>query len=199
MSNVRRLVIHVAVGQHAQVRPADVRLKKLRQRRLAADAIPDKLDMAWYCLFRNQFGQIVDVALDGIGGYLFRALLKQRTGMQQQDRFARVMGGDGLENLRLVVDHGERPIATGTKVLNAGELGGNDIVAIRRFAHEQQITGELHAVLAPQLVQRTQCFLTQMFRPRGIQADMGMRLQLEPADHIHHAGKRPVCLKHGGH
>ena len=108
-----------------------------------------------------------------------------RVRVQERDIAAWVHRGHRAEVLRLIVNGRHHPEAPASDLADHRGLPRRDRDPFGR--REEQLRVEPNAVLATDRVERLERLVAHPMRSSGVQGDVGVGLELEPADHAEHA------------
>ena len=108
--------------------------------------------------------------------------------MEEEDVVCFVGLDHGADHRRVVVDDGNRPVAGSGEGAQSLDLRGDDVTLVARLVHVQQAGVELDSQVPPQGVHRAQRVCPHPFGATRVEPDEGGALELEPADHLEHAG-----------
>jgi hypothetical protein len=167
--------------------PADRRGQGLTQIDLVVDPVPDQLYLIGQVALPDQ-GCQVEVLTGGGAGSGEPCRWRAGPRVEEED-VACFVGLDRRADLRrVVVDDGNRPVAGSGEGAQSLDLRGDDVTVVARLVHVEQAGIELDPQVPAHCVQRASRVGPHPLGATRIEPDEGGALQLEPPDHLEHAG-----------
>src|SRR5271157_5718698 len=105
--------------------------------------------------------------------------------VQQKNVSCPIAHRDCREILRFVIDKGDHAKTFLLEEIYSGDLERHNVFVPSAGIHEEEIVSEDDIMGSARTVERAKCVVPYQLRPSRIYAHDGLRLPLEPPDHLH--------------